>query len=240
MLRVERLRVQYRNGAVGVSDISFSVGAGQVVALFGPNGAGKTTSVRAVSGFLKSEGTRVRGLVELDGTNVAGREPHVTSQLGVGSVPERDRVFSSLTVAENLHALGRLPPKRSRADAFDRVYQLFPMLAERRRELAGRLSGGQQQMLALARGLLLEPRLLIVDEMTLGLHVSVQEPLFATVAEVARQGTAVLLVDESTALALDVADYCYLLRDGRTTVSGRSDMFRGTEILAAGYVEAVE
>lgn len=238
MLRVENLRVQYRNGAVGVADVSFAVPPGQVVALFGPSGAGKTTSVRAVSGFLRSEGVRIAGLVEWENTNIAGREPQVTSRMGVASVPERNKVFPNLTVNENLNALGVMPSRGGRLAAFERVFELFPILAERRRELAGRLSGGQQQMLALARSLLLEPRLLIVDEMTLGLHVSLQEPLFATLRTIASGGTAILLVDESTSFALDVAHYCYLLQSGRTTLSGSPAEFRGNALLAAGYVEA--
>jgi branched-chain amino acid transport system ATP-binding protein len=239
MLHAENLMVRYRGGALGISDVSFDAAEGQIVAIFGANGAGKTTSVRAVSGFLKTEGAKVtRGRVTIDGNNVTGAEPHVTSRLGVAFVPERRKVFPSLTVTENLHSLGVLPPKRRRAELFDRVFTLFPILHERKSQLAGRLSGGQQQMLAIARGLLTEPRLLIVDEMTLGLHVSLHAPLFAAMRSIAEAGTAVVIVDESVEFALDVADHCYLLSSGRLTLSGPSEMFRGNELLAAGYVEA--
>jgi branched-chain amino acid transport system ATP-binding protein len=115
---------------------------------------------------------------------------------------------------------------------------MFPILWERRRSQAGRLSGGQQQMLAIARGLLNNPKLLIIDEMTLGLHHSLHGPLFEAVRTVAAQGTAVMLVDESTGFALEVADYCYLMGGGRTKVSGPAEDFRGSELVAAGYVDA--
>lgn len=133
-------------------------------------------------------------------------------------------------------AVGSLPPRAERAKVFAEIYSLFPVLAERRNEQAGRLSGGQQQMLALARCLVSQPRLIVVDEMTLGLHHSLQPPLFDTVRRVAETGTAVLLIDEATGFALEVADYCYLLRAGTIVAEGPADRFRGNELLAAGYV----
>ncbi|WAX59282.1 ABC transporter ATP-binding protein [Jatrophihabitans cynanchi] len=239
VLSANSLRVRYRNGALGILDVSVEVKVGQVVALFGPNGAGKTTTVRAISGFLRSEGARViDGSVSLMGRATTNMEPSRTARIGLAFVPERKKVFASLSVRENLEALGQLPPRAERAAAFQRVYDMFPILWERRRSQAGRLSGGQQQMLAIARGLLTDPRLLIIDEMTLGLHHSLHEPLFDAVREVAAQGTSVLLVDESTGFALDVADHCYLLSAGRTRMSGPAEEFRGSELLAAGYVDA--
>jgi branched-chain amino acid transport system ATP-binding protein len=239
VLSVENLKVRYRNGALGILDVTFSVEAGQVIALFGPNGAGKTTSVRAVSGFMKTEGAKlVAGKVTLFGEDMTNAEPHRTSIMGVAFVPERRKVFSSLSVSENLAALGKRPPRARRAEVYDRVYTLFPVLAERRRELAGRLSGGQQQMLAIGRSLIGEPKLLIVDEMTLGLHHSMHPPLFEAVKSIAAQGTAVVVVDESTGFALEVADHCYLLGGGTVRDDGPAERFRGNELLAAGYVEA--
>jgi branched-chain amino acid transport system ATP-binding protein len=215
------------------------VNASEVVALFGPNGAGKTTSVRAVSGFLRTEGAKViGGRVELFGEDVTNFEPHRTHAMGLATVPERRKVFASMSVAENLAALGRLPAKGRRPSVYDAIYELFPILAERRTQLAGRLSGGQQQMLAIARSLMCEPRLLVIDEMTLGLHHSLHEPLFAAVRAIASRGTAVVVVDESTGFALEVADRCYLLGGGQVRDEGLADRFRGSELLAAGYVEA--
>ena len=237
ILDAQSLRVRYRNGALGALDVSFKVDRGQVVALFGPNGAGKTTSMRAISGFLKTEGAKVvGGRVELFGNDLTNSEPHRMTRHGVAFVPERRKVFPNLSVMENLTALGHRPESAF----YDRIFTLFPMLATARKLAAGRLSGGQRQMLAIARALLSEPKLLIVDEMTLGLHHSMHAPLFDAVSEVASEGTAVILVDESTGFALQAADYCYLLSGGRVRDEGPAERFRGNELLAAGYVEADE
>jgi branched-chain amino acid transport system ATP-binding protein len=239
ILTAENLRVRYRNGALGIVDVSFEVQPGRVIGLFGPNGAGKTTSMRAVSGFLRTEGARViAGRVTLAGHDVTNHEPHRQAASGVAFVPERNKVFPSLTVAENLAAVSGLPKGARRAELNDMIYTLFPLLAERRREYAGRLSGGQRQMLALARGIIRDPRVLIVDEMTLGLHHSVQPPLFEAVRRVAESGTAVILVDESTGFALEACDHCYILSAGRVHEHGPAEKFRGSELIAAGYVEA--
>jgi branched-chain amino acid transport system ATP-binding protein len=239
MLRIADLQVRYRNGALGVVNVSLEVGPGEVVVIFGPNGAGKTSTVRAISGFLKSEGARVtRGTVELFGESVANREPQKVSALGLAFVPERRKVFANMTVAENLDVTAKRPPRERRRQVLDRVYGLFPILATRQRELAGRLSGGQQQMLALGRSLMCEPRLLVVDEMTLGLHQSLHGPLFDVIRQIASVETSVLVVDESTTHALEVADRCYLLGGGTVKASGPPDRFRGNELLSAGYVDA--
>jgi branched-chain amino acid transport system ATP-binding protein len=231
--------VRYRNGALGVLDVSLKAEAAQVVAIFGANGAGKTTTVRAISGFLKTEGARiVGGRVTLFGQDTTNFEPHDTARLSVAFVPERRKIFPNLTVSENLDAVGRLPGRGRRAEIYDRVLSLFPMLVERRREFAGRLSGGQQQMLAIARGLIREPKLLIVDEMTLGLHQSLHAPLFEVVQRIAAQGTTIIVVDESAGLVLHISDYCYLLGSGRVRDEGPAERFRGNELLATGYVDS--
>jgi branched-chain amino acid transport system ATP-binding protein len=239
ILTAENLRVRYRNGALGIVDVSFEVARGRVIGLFGPNGAGKTTSMRAVSGFLRTEGARViAGRVRLGGDDVTNHEPHRQAARGVAFVPERNKVFPSLTVAENLAAVSGLPKGGRRVELNEMIYTLFPLLAERRREYAGRLSGGQRQMLALARGIIRDPKVLIVDEMTLGLHHSVQPPLFEAVRRVAESGTAVILVDESTGFALEACNHCYILSAGRVHEHGPAEKFRGSELIAAGYVEA--
>jgi len=239
ILTAENLRVRYRNGALGILDVSFRVAAGQVIGLFGPNGAGKTTTVRAVAGFLRTEGARViRGKVTFHGQEVTNREPHRQAARGLAFVPERNKVFPSLTVAENLAAVSGLSRGARRAELNDFLFSLFPVLEERRHDYAGRLSGGQRQMLALARAIIRDPKVLIVDEMTLGLHHSVQPPLFEAVRRVAAQGAAVVLVDESTGFALEASDYCYILSAGKVQDEGASDKFRGSELIAAGYVEA--
>ena len=238
MLEVTNIKVRYRNGALGVVDVSLSVAAGKIAVIFGPNGAGKTTTVRAVTGFLRAEGAKViSGHIQIAGRDTTNLEPHRLAELGVAFVPERKKVFANLSVAENLAALGTRPPRSRRRDVYARIYDLFPILADRSRELAGRLSGGQQQMLAIARGLIREPRLLVVDELTLGLHHSVHGALYEVVRSIADAGTAVIVVDESAGYALDVADYCYLLNSGTVQTSGPPDRFVGSELLAAGYLE---
>jgi branched-chain amino acid transport system ATP-binding protein len=239
VLEMSQARVRYRNGALGVLDVSLRVERGQVVALFGPNGAGKTTTIRAVSGFLRSEGARiVSGSISLLGRDVTNLEPAQTARLGVAVVPERRKVFPNLTVGDNLAAIGKRQSRRARAAGRERVFELFPTLAERRRELAGRLSGGQQQMLAIARALIIDPQLLIVDEMTLGLHHSMHQPLFDIVGRIASEGTSILIIDESAGFALAAADYCYLITSGVVRDEGPPAKFAGNELLAAGYVDA--
>lgn len=238
MLIAENLKVRYRNGALGIIDVSVQVDAGEVVAIFGPNGAGKTTTVRALSGFLRSEGARViGGRVVIAGQDMTNAEPPKIAKLGVSFVPERRKIFPSLTVSENLKVLARRPPRARQAQVYEQVYEIFPQLAGRQRTLAGRLSGGQQQMLAIARSVISDAKLLIIDEMTLGLHHSVHGPLFDVLKRMADGGTGVLIVDESTGRALEVADRCLLLSGGTVRLAGRPEVFRGNELLAAGYVE---
>jgi branched-chain amino acid transport system ATP-binding protein len=237
-LSAENLKVRYSNQALGIADVSLDVGAGQIVMVFGPNGAGKTTTVRAISGFMKSEGARVvSGRVTLFGEDTTNAEPQRTTGLGVAFIPERRKIFASMTVAENLQALGKRPPRSRRNEIYERIYALFPVLAERRKSLAGRLSGGQQQMLAIGRSLMCEPRLLIIDEMTLGLHHSVHLPLFEAVKSISDTGTGVLIVDESTTCALDFADKCYVLGGGRVHMVGSPDLLRNNALVAPDYEE---
>jgi branched-chain amino acid transport system ATP-binding protein len=238
VVRVEQLQVRYRNGALGAVAVDLHVGAGELVALFGANGAGKTTTMRAISGFLHGERARVSGAVEVLGRRVRGWEPHRTAALGLAFVPERRKIFPNLSVAENLAAVGCSPSRARRAELHERIFGLFPALRNRGSELAGRLSGGERQMVAISRGLMCEPKVLIVDELTLGLHHSLHGTLYQTMRTIADQGTAVIVVDESTGTALELADRCYLLSAGRVKDFGTPEKFRGSELLAAGYVEA--
>ncbi|ODU04527.1 MAG: hypothetical protein ABS81_09660 [Pseudonocardia sp. SCN 72-86] len=238
LLEVSEIQLRYGNGAVGVSDVSLTVDAGQVVALIGPNGAGKTSTVRSISGFLPIEGAKVaRGRVTLDGEDVTNSSPHQLSRHGIAFVPERQKIFPNLTIRDNLLAVGHAPGRAERAAREKHVFELFPELADRVREQAGRLSGGQRQMLALARAVMSSPRLLIVDEMTLGLHHSLQPRLFRAVRQMAQSGTAVILVDESTGLNLDVADYCYLIGGGVVRAEGPPQLLRDGDVIANVYVE---
>jgi branched-chain amino acid transport system ATP-binding protein len=224
LLEVDKIRVRYRNGALGVTDVSLAVDEGEVVALFGPNGAGKTTTARAVSGFLRAEGARViGGSITLFGRDTTNLEPHRTAGMGVTFVPERSKIFPTMTVAENLQVLARRPPRSQRDEIYARIYEVFPVLERRRKAQAGLLSGGEQQMLAIARTFMSSSKLLIVDEATLGLHHSVHGPLYEVIKSIADAGTGVLVIDEDSGHALNVADRWYFLAAGEVQSVGSTD-----------------
>jgi branched-chain amino acid transport system ATP-binding protein len=239
LLKAENLALRYPNGALGIEDVSIEVEEGQVVALIGANGAGKTTTCRALSGFLKTEDMRiVRGRVLFDGTDVTGREPHRLAKIGISAVPERNKVFPNLSVREHFISTGLHRSRAERDDMLEFGLQLFPTIRGRMKQSAGKLSGGEQQMVAIIRALINRPRLLIVDEMTLGLHASLRGPLFTALKTIAAQGTACLVIDESTSHTVTNAQYCYLLEGGRTTKRGRSFEFANTDLLDLGYASA--
>jgi branched-chain amino acid transport system ATP-binding protein len=229
LLEADRLKVQYENGALGVIDISLAVAPGQVVAMVGANGAGKSTTLRAISGFARAEGARViDGSVRVDEREMTNREPYQYSKAGIHCIPERNKVFANLTVTENLLAIGTLPRKPVRRALLARIEDMFPPLAARRSQPAGRLSGGERQMLAIARGMMAQPRLLAIDEMTLGIHPDVQAVLFEAVRHIAANGTAVIIADENVRLALDLADYCYHIESGQIAFSGLPGEYRAS------------
>src|SRR5580700_3092086 len=199
-LDVEHLEVRYGD-LVGVADISLKVPAGKVVALLGSNGAGKTTTLNAIAGV--------------------GQPAYAIVGKGLALSPEGWRLFVAQTVEQNLRLGSTALTERSRTAAlFERVYALFPRLAERRKQLAGTLSGGERQMLALGRALMSEPRLLMLDEPSLGLAPTVVEALYDTLAELHRQGLTLLLAEQSIPLALGIADYAYVLQTGRIALEG--------------------
>jgi branched-chain amino acid transport system ATP-binding protein len=236
LLTVENLTIRYGAGALAIDGASLTVPPGSVVALLGPNGAGKTTTLRGISGFLRSEtAVIVRGTVTWQGRNVTGFEPHRMARLGVVAIPERSKIFPNLSVFENLSAL-RVRSKGSRDQGLERVLELFPWIAERMKDPAGLLSGGQQQMLAIARGLLLEPEVLMIDEMTLGLHPSIHGQLFDVARKIADSGTSVLVVDEGTTSALENADVVYVMSGGKIRASGDADRFRSGGLLEELYL----
>jgi branched-chain amino acid transport system ATP-binding protein len=239
LLRAENLALRYPNGALGIEDVSIEIDEGQIVALIGANGAGKTTTCRALSGFLKTEDMKiVRGKVYFDGANVTGREPHRLAKIGISAVPERNKIFPNLSVREHFVSAGLHRSRAERDEMLEFGLQLFPRIRERMKQSAGKLSGGEQQMVAIIRALVNHPRLLIVDEMTLGLHASLRAPLFAALKTISARGTACLVIDESTTHTVENADYCYLLEGGRTTKHGRSSDFANTDLLDLGYASA--
>ncbi len=215
-LRVEHLEVRYGD-LVGVADVSLQVAAGTVVALLGSNGAGKTTTLNAIAGIVRP----AAGAIEWRGETIAGQPAYAIVRRGLALSPEGWRLFVSQTVEQNLRLGTTALADKSRTDAlFERVYALFPRLAERRRQLAGTLSGGERQMLALGRALMSEPRLLMLDEPSLGLAPAVVEALYETLHRLHGEGLTLLLAEQSIPLALDIADYAYVLQTGRTVLEG--------------------
>ncbi len=228
LLEVDGLEVAYGDVQV-IWGISFTVSRGEIVTLIGPNGAGKTTTLRAISGLLAPRAGRIR----FGGAEVAGRPAHEIVRLGMIQIPEGRKLWPRMTVEENL-LLGAFAP-RARGMArqqLDRVYALFPRLKARRSQLAGTLSGGEQQMCAIGRGLMSEPELLMFDEPSLGLAPLLVNELFARIAEIAQQGVTILLVEQKVAHTLEIANRGYILETGRTVLSGT-----GKELLENEYVQ---
>jgi branched-chain amino acid transport system ATP-binding protein len=215
VLRLDGIDVYY--GQIhALKDVSLEVRHGEIVALLGNNGAGKTTTLKTISGLLVPR----QGGVELEGRPLAGVAPHTIVGLGIGHVPEGRRIFNRLTVRENL-LMGAFLRRDSGIEAdLDRVFALFPRLQERITQVAGTLSGGEQQMLAIARALMARPRLLLLDEPSMGLAPVVVEQIFDTVGEVNRQGTTILLVEQNASMALSIAHRGYVLETGRVVLEG--------------------
>jgi branched-chain amino acid transport system ATP-binding protein len=215
MLRVEDLDVYY--GEIrALKGVALEVGRGEIVALLGNNGAGKTTTLRAVSGLLVPR----RGRVALEGSSLVGVPPHDVVLRGIAHVPEGRRIFNRLTVRENL-AMGAYLRRDDGVDAdLGRVYSLFPRLEERATQVAGTLSGGEQQMLAIGRALMARPRLLLLDEPSMGLAPVLVEQIFQTIDDINRQGTTILLVEQNASMALSIAHRGYVLETGVVVLSG--------------------
>ncbi|SMH60373.1 ABC transporter ATP-binding protein [Azospirillum agricola] len=219
LLSVEGLSVAY-GGATALDSVSLSVAAGETVALLGANGAGKSTLLKALLGLVPTRGP-ARGSVRFDGADLAGLATERRVRLGLGYVPEGRRVFAGMSVRDNLEVAG-LDDRRERARDVERIFALFPDLARKSGEGAWRLSGGQQQMLSLGRAMMGRPRLLLLDEPSLGLSPKLADELFAAVRAIAASGTAVLLAEQSAVRALSAAPRAVLLRLGRVVRDGPS------------------
>lgn len=219
ILKVEHLEVRYGD-LVGVADVSLEVRPGTIVALLGSNGAGKTTTLNAIAGLA----TASKGRIEWRQENISPLPAHAIVRKGLALSPEGWRLFTNQTVEQNLR-LGTTPlAEKSRAPALlERVYTLFPRLKERRTQRAGTLSGGERQMLALGRALMSEPKLLLLDEPSLGLAPSIVETLYETLVRLHDEGLTLLLAEQSIHLALEVADFAYVLQTGRTVLEGPAD-----------------
>ena len=237
LLRVRDLEVLYGGAVRALRGVSLDLPPGGTVAVLGANGAGKSTLLRAVSGTLPLVGGSVRaGTIEFEGTRLDRMSPAAIVRAGVVQVPEGRQIFGHLTVEENLRAAGLAVPARDRRAARGRVYELFPLLRDRARQRAGLLSGGEQQMLAIGRGLMARPRLLLLDEPSLGLAPVLVERIGKVIAEIHRQGTAVLLVEQNAALALDLVDSAYVVEVGRVTLHGAAAELAATDEVRDRYL----
>jgi branched-chain amino acid transport system ATP-binding protein len=218
-LRVRHLEVRYGD-LVGVADVSLEVAAGSVVALLGSNGAGKTTTLNAIAGLVRASG----GSIEWAGSPITGLPAFAIVPKGLALSPEGWRLFVGQTVEQNLR-LGAtaLADKRGITRGIERVYAIFPRLAERRRQRAGTLSGGERQMLALGRALMSDPKLLMLDEPSLGLAPAIVDTLYDTLRRLHADGLTLLLAEQSVPLALELADHAYVLQTGRTVLDGPAD-----------------
>ena len=230
LLAVQDLVTAY--GSVeALHGISFHVDDGEIVALLGANGAGKTTTLRTISGLLRPRAGEVR----FAGERIDTRPAHEIVRLGLTHVPEGRWIFTLLTVEENLR-LGAYAERRVSREALDRVFTQFPRLAERRGQLAGTLSGGEQQMLAMARALMTRPRLLLLDEPSMGLAPVLVRGIFQTIAEINRQGTTVLLVEQNASAALRLARRAYVLETGRIALEGLGAELARNEAVRRAYL----
>ncbi len=233
LLDVKGLCVRY--GAVeAVRGIDFTINEGEIVALLGANGAGKSSTLNAIVGLVPP----FQGSVNFAGNNLIGQPTESLVRLGITLTPEGRRVFGSLTVEENL-LLGSFPladPKAQRAPNLEKMFSLFPILAERRTQIAGTLSGGQQQMLAIARSLMSSPRLLLLDEPSLGLAPQIVDTIFDQIVELRSAGITILLVEQNVAMSLEVADRGYLMASGGIVADGTSEQLNSSSIVEQAYL----
>lgn len=234
MLKIEDLEVSY--GAVqALRGISMEVNDGEIVSLIGANGAGKTTTLHAVTGLVPIKS----GSVIYDGHDLRKTDPSRIVTMGLAHVPEGRQVFTRMTVAENL-AMGAYfrKDKKAIAEDLERVYARFPRLKERAKQLAGTLSGGEQQMLAVGRALMSRPKLLMMDEPSLGLAPLVVRDIFSIIQEINKQGVTILLIEQNANMALKIADVGYVLETGRITLTGSGEELLTNDAVRAAYLGA--
>jgi branched-chain amino acid transport system ATP-binding protein len=230
LLEVQNLAVAY-GGIAAVKGVSLDVRAGQAASLIGANGAGKTTTLRALSGLLKARS----GSIRFEGSELINVPAHRIARRGIVQVPEGRQIFANMTVAENLRMGAFLAQDASEVAARrERVLARFPRLRERMGQLAGLLSGGEQQMLAIGRALMAKPKLLLLDEPSMGLAPLFVEEIFRIIGELKQEGQSILLVEQNASAALDISDYAYVLENGQIRLSGPAvDIAKNPEIAAA-------
>jgi branched-chain amino acid transport system ATP-binding protein len=239
MLRLNNIEVIYSGVILVLKGLSLEVPQGQIVALLGANGAGKTTTLKAISGLLKTENGQVTGGgIEFLGRRIDGSDPERICRLGILQVMEGRKVLESLTVEENLRIGGYTRPDADGVERdFQMIYDYFPRLVERRHQLAGYLSGGEQQMLVIGRALMAQPKLLLLDEPSLGLAPMLVEEIFEIVQRLNRQeGMTVLLVEQNAAMALTIAHYGYIMENGRIVLDGPASTLQNNADIKEFYL----
>lgn len=230
MLKLENIHTFY--GPIeAVRGIDLEIGKGEIVSLIGSNGAGKSTCLMTVSGVLKPSS----GKILLNNNNIAGLPPHRIVELGISQIPEGRRIFPKLTVLENLE-MGHFSERGDLKSSFEMVYQLFPILQERRKQNGGTLSGGEQQMLAIARALMSSPDILLLDEPSLGLAPILVSKIFRTIHEINRKGVTVLLVEQNAKAALKLSHRGYVIENGIITLQGKSEDLLHNEKVRHAYL----
>lgn len=230
MFEIRNLKVNY-GGIEAVRDISFSVPDGSIVTLIGANGAGKSTTLRTIAGLVKARS----GKIEFNGEDITNKEPTYIVQRGITLVPEGRKIFADLTVLENLK-IGAYMRKDSIYDDIEWVYTLFPRLKERHWQLGGTLSGGEQQMLAVARALMSRPKMIMMDEPSLGLAPLIVKDIFKIIKEINRQGVTILLIEQNANMALQTADMAYVMETGEIALSGKGEELLRNEDVKKAYL----
>jgi branched-chain amino acid transport system ATP-binding protein len=232
LLEVDNVHAYYGN-IHALRGVSLSVEEGEIVTLIGANGAGKTTTLNTISGLVRAR----EGHVRLAGEDLSGTPPHLIVSKGIVQVPEGRRMFARLTVEENLKMGGySLPNAAAVSDGYERAFTMFPRLKERRDQVAGTLSGGEQQMLAIGRGLMTSPKLLLLDEPSMGLAPTLVELIFDTIAAINKAGTTILLVEQNALMALAVATRGYILQTGTIVLTDTPDKLRDNDEVKRAYL----
>jgi branched-chain amino acid transport system ATP-binding protein len=234
LLTVDHLSVFYGN-IQALREVSFTVAQGEIVSLIGANGAGKSTTLRALSGVVRTEA----GSIVHDGKSIAGLPSHRIARLGIAHVPEGRGVFANMSVRENLEMGAYTRSSRKEVvESLERVFGLFPRLAERATQFAGTLSGGEQQMLAIGRGLVQRPALMLLDEPSMGLSPLLVREIFRMIAEINKAGTTILLVEQNASMALSIADRAYVLETGEIVLAGKASALLENPKVRAAYLGA--
>lgn len=238
MLNVSNVQIVYDNVIEAVRDASLSVDEGQIVTLLGSNGAGKSTILKGISGVLYPEdGDIIGGTITFDGESLIGRKPDEIVRSGVVMVPEGRQLFEPLTVEENLMMGGITRSRSGATEALEKVFNIFPRVKEKRSTIAGYLSGGEQQMVAIGRALMSSPRLLMLDEPSLGLAPQIITEIFAAVSDLSKQSNvSVLLVEQNAELALSIASYAYIIENGRVVMDGPPEKLMDNEDVKEFYL----